>query len=137
MEQVGNRSIVAEAFRGWMNGTRYVTDLLADDVDWEIVGQSLASKRYQGKQRFIDEVLHPFGARFATAFRPTGVRGIYGDGDTVVVLWDGEGIALDGVAYKNTYAWFLTMREGLVVKAVAFFDSIAFNDLWRRVQPRS
>ncbi len=60
---------------------------------------------------------------------------MYEDGDTVVVLWDGEGTALDGLAYKSTYAWFLTMRAGLVVRSVAFFDSIAFNDLWNRVRP--
>jgi ketosteroid isomerase-like protein len=36
---------------------------------------------------------------------------------------------------KNTFAWFLTMRDGLVVRAVAFFDSIAFNGLWSKVQP--
>src|SRR5262249_4263453 len=98
-------------------------------------GRSAASKHYLGKQQFVDEVLRPFGARFGAAFRPTVIRGIYEDGETVVVLWDGKGVALDGVAYENTYAWFLTMSDGLVVKAVAFFDSIAFNELWRRVQP--
>jgi ketosteroid isomerase-like protein len=51
------------------------------------------------------------------------------------VLWDGEGTALDGLPDTNTIAWFLTMRDGLVVRAVAFFDSIAFNDVSSRVQP--
>lgn len=58
-----------------------------------------------------------------------GVRGIYADGDTVVVLWDGEGIRLDGKPYENTYAWFMRFHEGLVVEATAFYDSIAFNEL--------
>ena len=135
MSEIDNRTIVTNAFRGWMDGTTYITDVLADNISWEIVGNSLASKIYTNKQQFIDEVLHPFGARFRVAFRPTVIRGIYEDGDTVVVLWDGEGTALDGTPYKNTYAWFMTMREGLAVSAVAFFDSIAFNDLWSRVQP--
>jgi len=55
--------------------------------------------------------------------------------DTFVVLWDGEGTALDGLPYTNTIAWSLSMRDGLVVRAVALFDSIAFNDVWSRVQP--
>jgi ketosteroid isomerase-like protein len=135
MGEVNNRTKVADAFRGWMDGSSYITELLADNIKWEIVGNSVASKPYENKQQFIDEVLQPFGARFRVAFRPTVIRGIYEDGDTVVVLWDGEGTALDGVPYKNTYAWFLTMHEGLVVSAVAFFDSITFNDLWSRVQP--
>jgi len=29
------------------------------------------------------------------------------------------------------------MRDGKVVDGTAFYDSISFNDLWTRVQPRS
>ena len=137
MSQVSNRARVTEAFHGWMNGTGDITDHLADDIQWEIVGNSVASKHYQGKHQFIDEVLQPFGARFRVAFRPTVIRGIYEEGDTIVIVWDGRGTAWDGIPYKNTYAWFMTMQEGLAVSAVAFFDSIAFNDLWSRVQPKS
>ncbi len=46
MGEGNNRTIVANAFRGWMNGTSYITDLLADNIKWEIVGNSLASKQY-------------------------------------------------------------------------------------------
>ncbi|CDX32740.1 Ketosteroid isomerase-like protein (fragment) [Mesorhizobium sp. ORS 3359] len=35
----------------------------------------------------------------------------------------------------NTCAWFFTMRSGTADEASAFFDSIAFNDLWSRVEP--
>jgi uncharacterized protein len=80
-------------------------------------------------------VLQPFGARFSEPFRPVAVRGVYADGDTVVVLWDGEGTRLDGKPYENTYAWFMRFDEGLVVEATAFFDSITFNELWNEVAP--
>jgi ketosteroid isomerase-like protein len=63
------------------------------------------------------------------------VRGIYEDGETVVVHWDGEGTRLDGKPYENTYAWFMRFRQGLVVEATAFYDSIAFNELWDEVTP--
>ncbi len=63
------------------------------------------------------------------------VRNIYADGDTVVVLFDAQGVAKDGGSYVNTYAWFLDMIDGKVVKGSAFFDSIAFNDLRQRVAP--
>jgi hypothetical protein len=29
------------------------------------------------------------------------------------------------------------MRDGKIVKATAFFDSIEFDDFWRRVRPAS
>jgi ketosteroid isomerase-like protein len=63
------------------------------------------------------------------------IRDIYADGDTVIVFFDAEGTARDDVPYRNTYSWFLQLRDGQIVKASAFFDSIAFNDLWRRVAP--
>ena len=63
------------------------------------------------------------------------VHNIYADGDTVVIFFDASAVARDGKPYKNTYTWFLDMRDGKVVKATAFFDSIEFNDLWSRVQP--
>jgi uncharacterized protein len=37
--------------------------------------------------------------------------------------------------YANTYAWFLEMRDGRIMRAHAFFDSIAFDAFWRRVAP--
>ena len=97
--------------------------------------RSQVSKTFDSKEQFIGEVLQPFGARFSEPFRPVAVHGVYADGDTVVVLWDGEGTRLDGKPYENTYAWFMRFREGLVVEATAFFDSIAFDKLWNEVTP--
>lgn len=54
----------------------------------------------------------------------------------VVVVWDGRGSTVVGTTYENTYAWVMTLRDGLVVDGVAFYDSIAFNELWDRVQER-
>ena len=135
VEDSGNRERVEKAFRDWQDGTGYITELLADDLRWTIVGRSRASGTYEGKGAFVGEVLEPFGARFSERFRPVVVRGIYEDGDTVVVHWYGEGTRLDGKPYENTYAWFMRFRQGLVVEATAFYDSIAFNELWDEVTP--
>lgn len=43
----------------------------------------------------------------------------------------------DGKPYANTYSWFLDLRVGKIVKTFAFFDSVAFNELWERVKPYS
>lgn len=134
-ETISNRDRVATAFEAWIAGTGYITDLLAPDLQWTIAGNSVASKTYTSRQQFVDEVLHPFGQRFAERFRPVAIRGLYADGDTVIIMWDGHGVALDGLPYDNTYAWFMRFRDGLVIEATAFYDSIAFNDLWARVPP--
>ena len=81
---------------------------------WRIEGHSPVSKEYRSLQE---------------------VRSINADGDTVIVVWDGRGIANDGRRYENSYAWILRMADGKVFDGTAFYDSIAFNDLWTRVQP--
>jgi uncharacterized protein len=134
-----NRDIVSDAFKSWADGTGYVTGIFADNMSWEITGRSAASRMYDSKQQFIDEVLRPFGARFSPSdpFRPVSIRAIYDDqaNDTVIVLWDGQGTTTAGTTYRNTYAWFMTLSDGMVVDGTAFYDSIAFNELWESVTP--
>ena len=133
-----NRETIRRAFDAWREGTGAITDVFAPDMVWRIEGHSLASNEYKDKQQFIDEVLTPFGARFAQSdpFRPIKIRSVHADGDTVIVLWDGRGIANDGQPYENSYAWFMKLHDGKVVDGTAFYDSISFNDLWNRVEPR-
>ena len=124
--------IVEKAFEEWMEGTSYVSRLFAPEMTWEIVGRSAASARYRGADEFIAEVLEPFGRRFSASepFRPVKIRGIYADGPTVIVLWDGAGTTITGTTYENTYAWILRLDQGLIVDGIAFYDSIAFDELW-------
>jgi ketosteroid isomerase-like protein len=132
-----NRTVVRAAFEAWQDGTGAITDLFAPDMVWRIEGRSAVSKEYGTRQQFVDEVLAPFGARFAAGerFRPVRIRSIYADGETVIVIWDGSGVANDGERYDNSYAWVMEMRDGHVIDGTAFYDSIAFNELWARVSP--
>jgi ketosteroid isomerase-like protein len=76
--------------------------------------------------------------RFADGerFRPVRVRSIHADGDTAIVVSDGHGVANDGRPYDNTYAWVMKMLDGKVIDGTAFYDSLSFNDLSQRVEPR-
>ena len=132
-----NRATIRAAFEAWRDGTAPIADVFAPEMVWRIEGHSLASKEYRDKQQFVDEVLAPFGARFSAAqpFRPTTIRSVHADGDTVIVVWDGRGVANDGAPYENSYAWIMRMRDSKVVDGTAFYDSISFNDLWTRVPP--
>ena len=57
------------------------------------------------------------------------------EGDTVVAHFDAQGTARDGKPYVNSYAWILTLKDGRIVRAHAFFDAHAFDDFWTRVRP--
>jgi ketosteroid isomerase-like protein len=92
------------------------------------------SKTYTSRQAFLDEVIHPFNARMATPLVPT-VRGIYADGDMVIILFDAAATAKDGVPYRNTYTRYSRMKDAKVVSATAFFDTREFDEFWNRVPP--
>jgi uncharacterized protein len=132
-----NRKTIRDAFEAWQAGTAPIADVFAPEMVWRIEGHSVASREYASRQEFVDEVLVPFGARFASGerFRPERIRSIVADGDTVIVVWDGRGVANDKQPYENSYAWVMRLRDGKVVDGTAFYDSISFNDLWSRVGP--
>ena len=61
------------------------------------------------------------------------VHAMFADGDMVVILFDAAACAKDGVACRNTYTWCFRMKEGGVIKAIAYFDTRDFDELWTRV----
>jgi ketosteroid isomerase-like protein len=129
------RTVVEHAFKAWSEGTGGPFDLLADDASWIVTGNSKVAKTYSSKESFVSEVIRPFNARMRERLVPTKVHELVVDGERVVVRFDAAGTAIDGKPYANTYAWFLTVRDDKIVNVVAFFDSIAFDDLWTRVTP--
>lgn len=129
-----NKAIVAAKFDAWSAGSGSPYELLADNASWTIEGNSAASKTYPSREAFMTEVIRPFNARMSVGLKPT-IRSMTADDDRIAILFDASGTARDGKPYRNSYAWFFQMKEGRVVKASAFFDAIAFNDLWSRVSP--
>jgi len=132
-KEAQNKATVSQAFEAWAKGKGGPYELLAEDATWTITGNSLASRTYNGREDFMSNVIRPFNARMELALRPA-VRSMHAEGDRVIVFFDAAGIAKDGLTYANTYAWFLDLRDGEIVRAYAFFDSLAFNDLWTRVK---
>ncbi|WP_237219610.1 nuclear transport factor 2 family protein [Sphingomonas arenae] len=126
--------LVARSFDAWAAGTGSPYDLLAENASWTITGNSAGAKTYPTRAAFIDEVIRPFNARMSSRLIPK-VRRLYAEDDTVIAFFDAAGTARDGKPYTNTYAWILEMSGGKIVRANAFFDSIAFDDLWKRVKP--
>lgn len=133
-EEVRNAEVVRRAFDDWASGTGGPYELLRDDVRWTIVGRSAVGGTYPDREAFMRDVIRPFNARMREPLKPA-IRHLYTSGDTVIVLFDARGIAIDSIPYENTYTWFLTIREGRIAESLAFFDSIAFDEMWRRVQP--
>lgn len=133
--ELKNKEAIRVAFHAWRDGTGNVFDLLTTDAKWAIVGNASVSRTYTSRQEFMDAVITPFNARLSRRLVPE-VRAIYADGDVVIAFFDAEAIARDGKPYRNTYTWYMKLREGKIVEVIAFFDTIEFMDLWTRVQPQ-
>ena len=129
-----NKKVIRAGFDAWKDGTGSPFDLLAPDAKWTIVGNAPVSRTYTSRQEFIDIVITPFNARLSRRLVPS-VRGLYTDGDIVIALFDAEATARDGKPYKNTYTWYMRMRDGRIVEVIAFFDTMEFTDLWTRLKP--
>jgi ketosteroid isomerase-like protein len=130
-----NKTLVQTSFDRWKSGTGGPFELLATDVEWTIVGSSPLAKTYRSKKEFIAAVIDPFNARLSRPLVPA-IRGIFADGDMVIVLFDAEATVNDGKPYRNTYTWYFQMKEAKVVKAIAFFDNRDFDEFWNRVSPK-
>lgn len=129
-----NKALVRASFDRWQSGTGSPFELLVPETRWTIVGSSPLSKTYGSRQAFLDEVIGPFNARMATPLVPT-VRGIYADGDMVIILFDAAATTKDGQPYRNTYTWYFQMVDGKVLNVIAFFDTREFDEFWTRVSP--
>lgn len=133
--QERNKALVQASFDNWRNGTGGPFDLLAPNAEWTIVGSSPVSATYRSTREFLDKVFHLFNARMATPLVPS-VRGIYADGDIVIILFDGAATATNGVPYRNTYTWYFQIRGTKIVNAIEFFDTRDFETFWMRVNPQ-
>eukprot|EP01035_Chromulina_nebulosa_P040618 gene40618-54919_t len=127
-----NKEIIRLGFEKWTAGTGSFFDLLAEDMVWTITGSTAYSKTYNGKRDFINQVIDPLNQRLSKKIVPT-VRGIYGDGDMVIALWDGVATAKDGKPYLSSYSWYMQMDKGKIIKVVAFLDGIEFADIMKRL----
>jgi uncharacterized protein len=129
-----NKKLIRQAFDDWAAGTGGVFGLLADNATWTIVGNSVASRTYRSRDEFLGEVINPFNARLSTQLVPE-VHALYADGGTVIAYFSASATARDGKPYENTYTWYLDLDGDRITNAVAFFDSVEFNDFWNRVDP--
>ncbi|EIH1038096.1 nuclear transport factor 2 family protein [Escherichia coli] len=128
-----NRNIVETAFNKWKEtGTGFFGEVLSPNVIWTIKGSGPSAGTFNGRDIFVERALRPFASRMSTEVRPNSVR-VWADGDYVIVNFDGEGVAGDGIPYRNSYVWIIRMRDGKAVEVDAFLDLTLYDEVLRRV----
>ena len=102
--------------------TRPFMDALADDVRWEVTGESRWSRTYEGKRSVIADFLGPVMEQFATRYR-NSARRMTTEGDRVVVECRGEVTTKSGKPYNNEYCWVFRLEEGRIREVTEYMDT--------------
>ncbi len=63
------------------------------------------------------------------------LRGIYADGNMVIILFDAAATTRDGQPYRNTCTWYFQLAEGRALDVIAFFGTRECDEFWTRVSP--
>src|SRR5262249_25041330 len=96
--------------------------ILADDVRWTIVGSTDWSRRYDGKNAVLSELLGPLRERLTDMIKVTPTR-ILADEDCVVVEARGQATTKSGKPYNNTYCWIFQLAGGRVRAITEYLDT--------------
>jgi len=127
-----NKRTVEAAFARWAaGGTGFFQEMLSPDVVWTIEGSGPSAGIFRGREALL-RAIAPFTRRLAVPVRPVAYR-VWADGDHVIIHWTGEATALDGRAYRNSYAWILRMDGGRAVEVNAFLDLAPYDAVIARV----
>jgi len=133
MQEQRNKAAVVAAFDHWAaGGTGFFDTMLSPDVVWTIEGSTPSAGKYTGRKDFVDRAVRPFASRLSTPVRPVAKKA-WADGDHVIIHWQGEGMARDGVPYRNSYSWIFRIEDGKAVEVTAFLDLAPYEDVLRRV----
>lgn len=97
-------------------------DMIDDDVQWTIIGNTLFSGTYKGKQDVLDRLLGRLGER-VDGHLHISVDNMIGEGDFLVVQGRGESKTVDGGTYNNTYCWVYKFKNDKVVELTEYLDT--------------
>src|SRR6266851_3219202 len=72
MSAAENKKLIQQAFAKWAGGDAdAVFSLLADDVQWTVIGSTRVSRSYKSKREFLEGAVQPLTAQLATPIKPT------------------------------------------------------------------
>jgi ketosteroid isomerase-like protein len=121
------RHIFSELEKG--NG-RPLTDSLAEDCTWIVMGSTPWSKTYRGRRAIVSELLRPLNAQFATPYTNVASRFVAED-DLVVVECRGQTTTRTGQPYHNRYCWVCRLEGGKLREITEYMDTQLVAELLR------
>ncbi|MFD5320202.1 nuclear transport factor 2 family protein [Streptomyces sp. NPDC127098] len=112
--------------------TIFFKEIFTESTTWTIAGHGPVAGEYSGLKDLHENAEK---ALFDRLDGPLAIipRGIWADGDDVIVRIDSTGRARDGQPYNNGYLYILTMKDGKVVTGIEWLDLHAYYEIVERV----
>jgi ketosteroid isomerase-like protein len=131
MDAAQNRKLIDDAFNAWVvRGDRTAfNNLLADDLQWTVIGTSPVSGHYNSKREFLERAGARMAEKLATSIQPT-VRHVIADGNMVALVFDGRASGKNGTVYHQTYCWVLRVEDGRIREGTAYLDTELITKLF-------
>ena len=108
-----------------------VLGLLADDVDWTIMGHSPMSRKYANKEDFVNNTLRVLSGKVLMEPLRLKVANVVGEvtgdneisGEVAVEFEAIDAVCKNGLKYDMRYVWVMLFETGKIVKARAYLDT--------------
>ncbi len=122
MSRSSTRDLIADAFARWEAGEfSAVTDLMADDLQWHIIGSTPISGTFASRAEFqavVARLLERLDGPLQVS-----VRRMTADGDRVAVEFDSVAPVKAGGEYAQSYCWVLQVADGRIRSGTAYLDT--------------
>jgi uncharacterized protein len=97
-------------------------ELMSDDFCWKMIGTTVWSGTYSGKEAVRRDLMRPLFEMFADEYTNTATRFIAED-DFVVVECRGKVTTKSGKPYNNTYCYVCKFANGKLIELTEYLDT--------------
>ena len=118
-----NKKIVQQFYEAGNRGDMETCfELIADDIEWTNMGNTVLSGTYCGKTELMEKLLGPLFGELKQGIHMQ-VHRLVAEGDYVVAQTSGTAETLDGKPYNNSYCWIIKVQNGKFVEVTEYLDS--------------
>jgi ketosteroid isomerase-like protein len=127
MESRTNKEIVQAMYEALDQGRSEVfLDSLADNIHMKVMGNTIFSGDFHGKEDVVEHVLKPMAAALDGGLRMTA-NNFIAENEFVVVQALGQAKTIYGGRYDNEYCQVLRLEDGKVVEFIEYLDTALIN----------
>jgi len=122
-QAIENKKLMQQIFAELSKGnSRPLTDSMADEFTWTVIGTTMWSRKFTGKKAVIEELLAPLRAKLTPPIIVTPQRFI-ADEDIVAVEARGKNTTKDAKSYNNTYCFVFRLSAGQLQEVTEYTDT--------------